>query len=198
MLVQSLRRIRAIQTMPDFFTHMRSVSRQLSLLALFCLLSALPAAAQERQAAESDLKAAFIFNFVRFTEFPATATPDVLKICYAAHEPMAGSLKELSGKRVGSRQIRVVPCFSTEEASSADIVVISQSDQRYARALLGAVRGRPVLTIGDFKGFRKMGGTLNLVVESDRMRFKVNLQAVRQQKLRIHPQLLKLASEIEE
>lgn len=64
--------------------------------------------------------------------------------------------------------------------------------------LYGAVRGRPVLTIGDFKGFRKMGGTLNLVVESDRMRFKVNLQAVRQQKLRIHPQLLKLASEIEE
>ena len=184
--------------MPEFSVHSCFVTRQLALLVLVCLLSVLPAAAQERQAAESDLKAAFIFNFIRFTEFPATATPDVLKICYAAHEPMAGSLKELAGKRVGSRQIRVAPCFSAEEASSADIVVISQSSQRYARVLLGAVRGRPVLTVGDFRGFRKMGGALNLVVESDRMRFKVNLQAVRQQQLRIHPQLLKLASEIEE
>ena len=184
--------------MPEFPAYRRSGTRLLPLLLLVCLLSAFPAAAQERLASESDLKAAFIFNFVRFTDFPASATHDVLKICYAAHEPMAGSLKELSGKRVGSRQIRVAPCFSAEEASSADVVVVGQSAQRHARALLGAVRGRPVLTIGDFKGFRKIGGTLNLVVESDRMRFKVNLQAVRQQKLRIHPQLLKLASEIEE
>ena len=173
-------------------------ARRVLLLVLSVLFLAFLVGAQERQASESDLKAAFIFNFIRFTEFPATATPDTLKICYAAHEPMAGSLKELSGKRVGNRQIRVAPCFSAEETSTADVVVVGQSAQRYARTLLAAVRGRPVLTVGDFKGFRKTGGALNLVVESDRMRFKVNLQAVRQQKLRIHPQLLKLASEIEE
>ncbi len=177
--------------------------KKTTVLILFFLLMALqaaairPALAEERQAAEYDLKAAFILNFARFIDSPADNDTSHL-ICYAGNEQVAVSLAALRGKMVRNRPIEIKLCTTESQVKAADLLFIPTSEQQHADELLAMVKGKPVLTIGEYPNFRGQGGMIQLYVDQEQIIFNVNLLAVRESGVRVHPQLLKLAHDVQE
>lgn len=171
---------------------------RISILLLGFLLASCPAAQAElRQASEYDLKAVFILNFARFIDAPTDDNSEYL-ICYAGGEEVKASLAALRGKKVGNRTVGIKYCTSEEEAHTAHLIFIAQTEQHRTKELLAAVHGKPILTIAEYPDFREQGGMIQLLIYQERIIFNVNLHAVRESGVRVHPQLLKLANEVKE
>lgn len=170
------------------------------LLAAALLFLAVPsraARAELPQAGEYQIKAAFILNFANYVDWPDGAlSRDTITIGILGQDPFDGALDSLGGKTVGGRRVHIRRYDEPEEAAGANILFIGTSGRKSLPRILRAVRGRPILTIGDSKGFVDAGVMINLVVLRKRVGFEVNLTAAKRAGLLVSSQLLKLAREV--
>lgn len=149
------------------------------------------------QAGEYQVKAAFILNFANYVDWPDGAlSRDTITIGILGQDPFDGALDSLSGKTVGGRRVQIRRFDEPEEAAGTNILFIGASERRSMPRILRAVRGRPILTIGDSNGFATAGVMINLVVLRKRVCFEVNLTAAKRAGLLVSSQLLKLAREV--
>jgi YfiR/HmsC-like len=146
----------------------------------------------DQGASAARLEAAFIMNFVKFTEW---STPDdmSLVVCVIGDERVGAAVIDAlrtmpDGSRVLVRQLADQP--STPDCH---VAFIGESQMRRARSIVDALRGRPILTVSDSAGFIQAGGMVELFVEDGRMRFAVNLDAVEQAHVRLSSHVLGLA-----
>jgi len=161
-------------------------------LALLGLLwFALPALADDLS--EYRLKAAFLFNFALFTEWPAEVG-SVLNLCIDGTDPFGKEIDVLQGKAVGSRTIEVQRKRVGESLKDCQIVFIAPSAIGALPQVLESARGRPVLTVADSVDAVRRGAMLNLAVNQNKVSFEVNLQAARAAGLTLSSKLLRLAS----
>lgn len=170
---------------------------RIPLVALFLAIACLcrPAAAQP--AAEEAVRAAMVFNFLKFTEFSAEAAPEPqrLRLCYSVGEPaQADELIALSGRKVGNRELVVVRLGERNDNCQ---VLYVDSRQRWNAAQEGRGIGTP-LTIGGYHGFVADGGMIEIDLQNNGTRFEINLAQTRLAHLRMSPQLLRLARRIHE
>jgi hypothetical protein len=147
---------------------------------------------------EYEVKAAFLYNFTRFVQWPANARPDPgapFVIAILGHDPFGVVLDEtVAGKTVGGRPIEVRRVPGVEGARDAHIVFVCPSERTNMAAILKAL-GRPgLLTVGDTDGFAMRGGAINLTVQANRVRFEINVAVAEQAGLKVSSQLLKLAT----
>jgi len=147
---------------------------------------------------EYEIKAAFLYNFARFVEWPPESGHDPgapFVIAILGHDPFGPVLDEtVAGKAVGGRPIEVRRVSRVEEAREAQIVFVAPSERPNMAAILKAV-GRPgVLTVGDTDGFASQGGAINFTLQARRVRFEINPAAAEQARLKMSSQLLKLAT----
>lgn len=166
-----------------------------------CLLAALlwsggPAAAQGLPA-EQSVRAALVFNFLKFTEFPAegVANAQRIRLCIAVGDPrQAEALTALSGRRLGSRELVVVRLGEHDEDCQVLYVDLRQ------RWLLAEEQRllRRTLTISAYPGFARDGGMIEIALQEDGARFDINLAEGRRAGLRFAPQLLRLARHVYE
>ena len=168
-----------------------SLCRALAGLAM--LASALPAQADELP--EYRVKAAFIYNFALFTEWP-TEVGSTLNICVHGQDPFGAEIDALQGKAVGARSIAVHRRPAGTSLDGCQIVFIAPSAIGALPRVLDSVRGRPVLTVADSAGAARRGVALNLAVDQDRVSFVANLQAARGAGLNLSSKLLRLATEV--
>ena len=167
------------------------------LRGLFCLLSLLsfaPISRAENQA-EYRLKAAFLYNFAAFTEWPSEVG-NSLNLCVYGPDPFGEHLDNLRGKSVGKRTLSVSRASSVERLGSCQIVFITRPVIGNLPRVLDALNGRPVLTIADSPGAMRQGVVLNMGSEQNRVTFEVNLVAARDNGLNLSSQLLRLATEV--
>jgi hypothetical protein len=155
------------------------------------------------QAAPSEyaVKAAFIFNFAKFTEWPAAAsgaTRDPIVLCAFAGEAHGTALAAIEGKSVQGRIMRVRRGVRPDEVKLCHMIFIAESEERRIPELLRAVKGSPVLTIGDAEGFAGAGGMIGLITADNRVQFEINNEAVQRAQLKIGAQLLRLARLVKE
>jgi hypothetical protein len=147
---------------------------------------------------EYEVKAAFLYNFARFVEWPAEAgqvpgTPFVIAIL--GRDPFGAVLDEtVAGKTVGGRPIEVRRVPRVDEARDAQIVFVSPSERANVAAILKALERPGVLTVGDTDGFATHGGAINFTVQARRVRFEINPSVAEQAGLKMSSQLLKLAT----
>jgi hypothetical protein len=165
------------------------------LLALFSLCS-LPLAQDASPDLEHQVKAAFLYNFARFVEWPPdTPSGDAsFTIGVLGTDPTSLALEEtVQGKSVGGRTIQVRAVKSHEEAAQCHMLFVgSETPERLAR-LLKALRGTAVLTVGDSDTFAREGGIVNFVMQDHHVRFAVNTDAAERAGLKISSKLLQLA-----
>lgn len=169
----------------------------MGLLALLCCaLGANKAIAQ--QADEQAVKAGFIFNFIKFTQWSATQESDSrrLLICTTSDKPLGGQVAKLAGRSVGAKSIEVRSNSGTNESANCDVLFIPASDADRAETYLRSLGNAPVLTIGDFPGFIKAGGMIGLRMQENRLKFDVNLGSAQRAGLQLNSQMLKLAGEV--
>lgn len=151
---------------------------------------------------EYDIKAAFLFNFASFVEWPSTAfaTPSApFVIGILGDDPFGPILEEIvDGEQINGHPIAVRRLTSRQfaEAGACHILFIGKSESRRLVPLLQQLRGRPVLTVADLPNFLDLGGTIGFSTQG-RVRLSINPTAVRAAHLNVSSKLLRLAEVVD-
>jgi hypothetical protein len=146
---------------------------------------------------ESDVKAAYLFNFgkfVRFTSSDAVNKRQSFDVCIVGADPLGATLDELTAnEQLDGKPVRVVRLKNAADARGCAIAYISASEGARVGSDLDALRGQPVLTVSDAANFLQQGGMIQFVTVSNHVRFAVNLDAVRSAQLNLSSELLRVA-----
>ena len=174
-----------------------SAPRRLLASAL-CSLIAAAAPAWAEAVSENDLKAAFVFNFAVFTEWPqdALSSGAPLSLCASTASPLFAALSQLNDKLVNGHRIRVRASGAT--ARSCHVLVLERADRErwtQLRRDLGAPAN--VLTVADEAGTVAEGAVISMSVEGKRIGFDIDMAAARAARLTLSSKLLRLARSVQ-
>lgn len=187
-------------------------------LALSVGLIAPQARAESAQSREYQVKAAFIYNFTKFVDWPAEKMADSnepIVIGIIGRDPFGRAFEAIEDKQVKGRGIVVkrFECLEETEKSGKDkaklaqrietlrkchLLFICSSEKNNLAKITTALKDYPVLTVGETDGFVEAGGIVELLVEHKKVRFEVNLTAAKGAKLKIRSKLLRLAKRVVE
>ncbi len=148
---------------------------------------------------EYTVKAAFVYNFARFTEWPDGAFQNAaspLRICVLGQDPFEGALDTIAGKTIGSRELLVTYPLWASEVRDCHILFISEAAGSRLAEIVTHLDGSPVLTIGDTPAIARSGGIIGLENVGNRIRFQVNLDAAQRSGLRLSSRILELATSV--
>ena len=144
---------------------------------------------------EYHMKAAFVFNFAKFIQWPPEVfkTPgDPLVICVLGQDQMTNSLREAArGNAIDGRKVVVRQVSVGQLSCECNILFVSSLANKHFRSWLKESAG--VLTVGETPGFASDGGVINFKLEDGRVRFEINVAAAERQQLHISSKLLSLA-----
>ncbi len=167
-------------------------------LILIWLLTVVGARAQDPQRAEYYIKAAFVFNFAKFVEWPPTAFPNTsspIVIGILGENPFQDELEQtIRDKTLNNRPLVIKQFASLGESTNCHILFISTSEKKRLPEIFEAVRGTSVLTVGETDRFIETGGMVNLVHEGSKIRFQINEPVAKSAGLKISSKMLSLAS----
>jgi hypothetical protein len=171
--------------------------RALLMLSLGLLLAGRCGFAQAPQPTEYQIKAAFIFNFAKFVEWPATALPkptSPIVIGILGENPFHDDLeKTIRNKTVEDHPLVIKEFHSTTEVTNCHILFISNSETARLPQILKGLEGASILTVGEMERFNESGGMINFVFEGTKIRFKINNEAATRTGLKISSKLLSYA-----
>ena len=167
-------------------------------LTLVLLLPVVGVHPQESQPSEYRLKAAFLFNFAKYVEWPAAAFPDKtspLIIGVLGKSPFDGDLEQtIRNKTINGRPLQIKEIrHSVTEAASCHILFICTSEKKRLPEIFRGLRDAHVLTVGETDRFTQTGGMINFVPEGNKIRFEINDDAAKKAGLKISSKLLNLA-----
>jgi hypothetical protein len=149
-------------------------------------------------ATEYKVKAAFLYNFTRFVEWPPDTLGDAdepFVIAVLGQDPFGPVLDEtMAGKTVAGHRIEVRRFTRVDDVGAAQLVFVSASERASAPEILKALERPGLLTVGDTDGFAAHGGAINFTVRARRVRFQINPARAEQAGLKVSSQLLKLAT----
>jgi hypothetical protein len=176
---------------------MRLVAQQVLSLFLVLLAPLAGLGAQDARPTEYQLKAAFLFNFAKFIDWPSTSFSDASSpfvIGVLGENPFGDDLQKLiSQKQVGTHPLVVQSIASVSDARKCHILFISNSETSKLRQILEGLRGASVLTVGESEGFISDGGMISFVIEAQKIRFRINAETAKSAGLKISSKLLNLA-----
>lgn len=159
------------------------------------VLGVLAPRAHANELPEYRLKAAFVYNFVLFTEWPAEVGT-TLNVCVHGKDPFGPEIDPLQGKAVGGRTIAVQRKTAVDALKGCQVVFVAPSAIDALPRVLETLRGAPVLTIADSPGATAQGVALNMSLVRDKVTFQANLEAARAARLTLSSKLLRLATEV--
>ena len=164
-------------------------------LAAMCMLNT-----GANAASESQVKAAFIYNFARFLEWPAQSFPSSdtpVTIGVVGSEQIGNAIERITkGKTINGRKLVVKRLGSGDNFDSCHVLFISASERRRTKGILERLRDSSVLTIGETDGFIQNGGVIGFVIENNKIAFEINTGAAKKKRLIVSSQLLKLARNV--
>lgn len=146
---------------------------------------------------EYKVKAAFVYNFMVFTEWPAE-TGATLNLCIHGKDPFGAEIDALQGRVAASRNIAVHRKPAGDSLKICHAVFFTESVADSLPRMLDALQGQPVLTISDTPGAMQKGVALNMRVVQGKVAFQANLQAARGAGLNLSSKLLRLATEVQQ
>jgi hypothetical protein len=145
---------------------------------------------------EDQLKAAYLFNFAKFVEWPSNAKGSI-RVCFIGAPGVHASLTaSVAGKKIGTRAIETSLLQVTESRAGCDIIYLDAA--LAANVLVQDVEVSRALTVSEADDFTRRGGVIRLFQHDNRLRFDVNLDNARRASLKISSNLLKLASRVEQ
>jgi hypothetical protein len=167
--------------------------------ALLALLLLLPAMAFADTPTEDSVKAGFILDFAKFTDWPAIVPGnDPLLICSLGARALSGNLEVLQGRTAKGREVRVRASTRPSELHECQVLFIDAEEESRVEWVLQRVAKLPVLTISDAPNFVQAGGIIGMFQENNKMRFDINLAAARQNNLVVSSNLLRLARTVKQ
>lgn len=193
-----VRRWRRRKSAPARLFSQRRPPRLLLLLLVESLaLAPQLAIAQDYQAGEYELKAAFLCNFTKFVEWPSSTDSDSrapLQLCILGRDPFGSALQQVIADRPpNARPLLIRHLRGSEDLRSCHVLFISSSEWTSAPRIFKALEGAGVLTVGDTNHFAEKGGVIELFLVNKQVRLVINSAAASRGGLRISSKLLALA-----
>jgi len=152
----------------------------------------------DQPAQEFKVKAAFLYNFARFVEWPSFAFKDAnspFVIAVVGTDPFDGALEQaVSGKTIGNRKVEIRHFDSVDKIGACQILFVPASDDESEKQINDKVKNDPVLTVGESEKFvSDGGGSVRFFTDDGKMRFEISTDATDAAKLKVSSKLLKLA-----
>jgi hypothetical protein len=164
---------------------------------------------------EYQVKAAFLYNFIKFTEWPEDkpAEPNVIIIGILGEDKFKDSFDAIKDKPINNQKILIKSFgkFSqyvkngedsiqltpeAEQLKKCHILFICDSEWAYTREIIEAVKGGNVLTVGETGDFLELGGIITFVPSNEKLAFEVNYSAAKKNGLQINSRVLRLAKRV--
>ena len=187
------------------------------IMTLFAGPIALRTWADTAPSQEYKVKAAFLYNFLKFVDWPNGKAADAKKpiiLGIIGKDPFGNAFEPVKDKPVKGRKV-VIKRFKEvaelkksgqegkaaldkqiEEMRECHLLFACSSEKDNIKEIIAAVKDRSVLTVADTKDFLKSGGIINFVMEEQKVRFEISVSAAKRSKLKIRSQLLRLAKEV--
>ena len=175
--------------------YLRNLRAAAFLLIAGIFIMAWASVVMAEEPSESQVKAAFVYNFPKFIQWPNSTLPSgesKMTLCILGDDPLVDSLESLTGKIISGRQLSVRRIKGPDDASRCQIVYIGKSERDQTRNILKGMK-EGVLTIGEMNHFASLGGIINFVIVENKVSFEINIDAAERAGLKISSQLLKLA-----
>lgn len=144
---------------------------------------------------EYELKAAFIYNFASFADWPPQAAPG-MSVCVIGKDPFGRALDALEGKVVKGQGLTVRRIKTIAEVQTCRVLFISASEEKNLPRLLAAVKNLPVLTVADIDDAAYQGVMIGIFIEKQRITFEINASAARHASIALSSRLLSLARNV--
>ena len=165
------------------------------------VLGFVPPGQAAQKPSESQLKAAYLYNFAKFIQWPDDAFPgkdSPLVLGLLGENCLAAELDLLAGRKVRDRRIEVRKFTNAGDVKGCHLLYISSTFENKLKDVLQNFRVRPIVTVGDDNNFSSLGGVVQFVSRRDRLRFIVNLGVAKANNIKVDSQLLSLAVEVVE
>ena len=171
-------------------------------IATLCLSTVATGVAQRSKPSEYQVKAAYLYSFSRFVEWPkqpAQVSSDHFLICVLGDDPFGGILSEIvANENVDGKTVLAQQVPTPEDATGCRVLFISHSERSHLKQILATLDRASVLTVSDLPQFTEHGGMIQFVVEDSHVRFKVNVETAKRAGLAMSSELLKLAVGVQE
>ncbi len=149
------------------------------------------------QALEYKLQAVFLFNFLQYTEWPPDSFPSKqapLIIGVLGNNPFGTALNEaVADEKIQGRSVVIRYLRHAGEIDLCHALYISKSEEDNLRSILRSLTKLPVLTVGEGERFTDIGGHIRFYTDKGKLRFEVNLARLKESRIKLSSQLLKLA-----
>ena len=167
-------------------------------LAIACLLAAFNLSA--RSPAEYEVKAAFLFNFAKFVEWPQKVfvnNTEPIVIGIVGEDPFGDAFAAIVKEQTAQgRKIEIRNYKVDEDCGGCHLLFVPRSVGSQTRDILQRIRGRPILTVGESEDFLRHGGNINFALVDKTVRFDINAKAAEQVGLKASSKLLAIARSV--
>lgn len=186
-------------------------------MVLFAAVIAIRASDTAATTQEYQVKAAFLYNFIQFVDWPEEKIADKdssITIGIIGNDPFGKAFDPIIHKQVKGKSVIMERFESFEKLKNSagndkpesghgfealkkcHLLFICSSEQKNLKEIIDVVKDQPILTVGEMEGFLEAGGIINWFVEEKKIRFEINIAAAKQAGLEIRSNLLRLAKRI--
>lgn len=174
----------------------RCIARPVAAVTAVALVSLVLAGATQAQERleEGHVKAAVLFNFAKFVQWPADRQDGPIVIGIVGDDLFAELVGQVTrGKSVQGREIVTRRLGHQDDVTGCHVLFIGGADARWTPGLLGRLESVPVLTVGETAQFIRDGGIARLFMERNRVQFQISRASAEKAGIKVHSQLLDLA-----
>jgi hypothetical protein len=151
----------------------------------------------QAQPSEYEVKAAFLFNFAKFVDWPPEVFADTnspIVVGVLGTNVFGNDLeKTIRDRKVNNRSFQFRNYTSITEATNCQILFVSPSEKTEFPKIMGALHNASVLTVSETDGFIQAGGMINFLIQDNKIRFQISDEAAKKGRLKISSKLLSLA-----
>ena len=164
-------------------------------LLLIGATAAQPRTAEALSNREYLIKAAILYNFARFTEWPQAtlAQRKEFRLCVLGADPFGSALDTVLGKPVQGLPVAVLRLERPDQSAECDLLYFGSTEMAQLVAAQSAIGNAPVLTVAEIPDFARSGGHIEMLTVEDRVRFGINQTGAERAGLKFSAKLLTLA-----
>tara|TARA_R110001592_G_scaffold324870_3_gene604656 strand:+ start:62091 stop:62642 length:552 start_codon:yes stop_codon:yes gene_type:complete len=177
----------------------RKWNRSKTLLTVAILLSPLLLHATTGFAkTEEDIKAAYLYNLMKFIAWPSIENQNEFNLCVIGDDPVNEKLIMLESRPIHKLNIHVEHFYTLNSETKCDVVFIGESERKFTDKIIQFYARTPTLTVSSMEGFVRKGGMIGFITLGNIIRFDINLKQAKETQLSISSKLLELANQVEQ
>jgi hypothetical protein len=166
-------------------------------IRLLGLLAMVLFGSQALARSEVEIKAAYVYNFVKFVTWPATDSDTDFQLCIYGDNPFGTFTEKFNSLSVRGQNI-IVTYPDISQISTCNVLLINHSEEKFIPEIISLAAKYPILTISEIENFTELGGCVGFIKLGNIVRFDINLEKARAVGLDISSKLLKLANEVKQ